>query len=208
MRLFWKENNIISLKLAENVYTLCQMSEKKHTIAFFNIFNNKDDWQGVELGQEKIIMVVHTMGVIQIFGQRKINPKEVKPLEKITIPNKKWEAHLNTFDNFHQGEFYLKGGFLSLVTENEDIVILNHHLDVIKDRADILQYEIDTIYSPLHVQSRLLFNYQYGKDFDFFKHKIFPNLYDDEMYQKFLEMEKEFGIKLSPEANQISSISK
>lgn len=203
MRLFWKENAVTSLKLAENIYTLCQMSEEKHTMAFFNIFREKDDWQGVDLSQEKIIMIVHTMGLIQTFGERKITPKEVKPLEKIEIPNKKWEAHLNAIENFHKGEFYLKGGFLYELSENEDVTILNNHLDVIKDRDDILQYEIGTRYSPQHIQSRLLFNYEYGEDFDFFKHKIFPNLYDESYYEKFLKMEKEFGIKLSPEANGV-----
>lgn len=203
MRLFWKENAVTSLKLAENIYTLCQMSERKHTMAFFHIFRDKDDWHGVDLSQEKIIMIVHTMGIIQTFGERKINATEVKPLEKIEIPNQYWVAHLNEIENFHKGEFYLKGGCLFQEVENQESIRLNNDLDAIKDREDILKYEMETIYSPEHIQTRLLFNYKYGEDFDFFKHKIFPNLYDESYYAKFLKMEKEFGIKFSPEANGV-----
>ncbi|MDO5106078.1 hypothetical protein [Capnocytophaga sp.] len=202
MRFFWKENAVISLKLAENIYTLCQMSERKHTMAFFNIFRDTDNWLDVDLSQEKIIMIVHTMGTIQDFGERKITPKEVKPLEEIIIPDKYWVAHLNEIENFHKGEFYLKGGCLFQEIENQESIRLNNDLDCIKDREDILQYEMETVYSPQHIQTRLLFNHKYQKDFDYFKHKIFPNLYEEEMFQQFLKMEKEFDIKLSSEAYQ------
>ena len=153
MRLFWKENTVTSLKLAENIYTLCQMSDRKHTMEFFDIFRDKNDWQGVDLNQERIIMIVHTMGTIQAFGKQKITPKATKPLEKIIIPDKYWVAHLNAIENFHQGEFYLKGGCLFQEFENQDSVRLKNDLDVIKDREDILRYEMETIYSPEHIQT-------------------------------------------------------
>lgn len=202
MRGFWKIGQVVSLKLAENIYTLCQMSEQKQIMAFFDIFRDQDDWHGIDLSQEKIIMVVRQVAIIQAFGERKITPKEVKPLEKIEIPDKYWVAHLNEIENFHKGEFYLKGGCLFQEVENQDSIRLKNDLDAIKDREDILQYQMETLYTPQHIQTRLLFNYKYQKDFDYFKHKIFPNLYEEKMFQQFLEMEKEFGIKLSSEANQ------
>ena len=195
MRAFWKNGQVVSLKLPENIYTITQMFEKKDELVFFNIFREQDDWHGINLNNEKILFILPTVNIVRAFGERKITNDEVIALKETQLPIIKISSFINKIENFHKGEYHLKGGCL-LQEDGDENIIIKENLDVVKDRDDILNYEFDSLYIPEHVRARLLFNKMYHEDFDFFKYKIFPNLYSDKYLKKHLELVEKFDIKL------------
>lgn len=195
MRAFWKVGQVVSLKLSDNIFTVTQMLSKKGELIFFNIFKEEDNWYGIDLNKEKILFIVPTVNIIRAFGERKIDSNEIIAIQNIKAPIRYISTFLNRIENVHNGEFYLKGG--KLLEENEpESITIKKYLDVVVDKNDILEYEFGTLYIPEHIRARLLFNRIYHEDFDFFKYKIFPNLYSEEYLKKYLKLVEKFDIKL------------
>ena len=74
----WKENKIFSVKLRNGHFSLLQMLKAKGEVIVFNIFKEKDDWDGVELTKEKVLFSCCLLDSVlkrsEIQVHKKINP--------------------------------------------------------------------------------------------------------------------------------------
>lgn len=195
MRRFWKNGQVLSLKLPDGSYTVAQMVDELSMMTFFDVFNSNDEWQGIDLNTEKKLFTISTFGVVKFLGERRIKEKEITPLKDTRFCQDTIIPYLNDMDKFRAGEFHLKGGRLSSFDEESNSeIMIKEHLNVKDDRDDILNHEFDSLASPVEVETRLLFYKTFGEDFHYFKHRIFPGLYSDELVHKYEELSKEFDI--------------
>lgn len=187
MRANWKKGNVISLKIAENVYTLAQMANDSAKMRFFDIFHKNDVWENIDLNNVKELFCVAVGNiVIQKLGVRRIPDKKLikskLPCEGLFI-----SPHMNPEGYRLRKEFIWKGG--KLVDEGEDAIEAAYSATVIienlniKEHYDlIIKYELENMYGDIDIKERLLNYLNTGINIDSMKFKIFPGL--EEVYRK------------------------
>jgi hypothetical protein len=181
VRAVWKKGNVYSLKLRDDLYTLCQMANGHSKVFFFEIFRATDEWNGVDLNQVPILFSWGCGRVVtQKLGVRKISEKEAKPttaaVERLRI-----YPTLNNDGYRLYGEYPWKGG--NLVDCGEDArlsgfqaPVVVENLTVKENRDLILKYEFDGVAGDNHVRERLLRYVDEGINIDVGKFYVFPEL--------------------------------
>lgn len=77
-RLRWKENDILNIKLKENLFTIAQMSYEECFMMFFAIYNEDGMWENIDLEKTKNLFC---LPVLSDFLKNKVIGKleNVKP---------------------------------------------------------------------------------------------------------------------------------
>ena len=190
MRAFKKKNVVFSIKLADDLFSLAQTVNPKSTIIrLFAIFNNKDEWSGIDLNNIDTLCCVYAGNILmQKLGVRKISESEVK----IKTSSCK-HYFINPGDNAEgyrlRDEFIWKGG--SLVDVGEDLEdsylfapVVIEELSVKEHLEQILTYEFVNMYGAVDTVERLVQFYNTGINKDQLKEKIFPELENTEVIPK------------------------
>lgn len=183
MRVFWKMDSIISLKLKDDLYTLAQMVNTVSKMRFFNVFRDNDEWGGIDLnGVDSLFCVSVGNVVIQRLGQRRVSLEEVRPGR---APCERF--FIDPFENYDgynlRGEFLWRGGRLvdlgedSLgIARNAPSVIQNLSLE--QNRDVIKKFEMSGMWGADQILGRLIRFHSTGVNRDPMKEKVFPGLYD------------------------------
>jgi hypothetical protein len=181
MRAFWKQDEVISLKLRDDLYTLAQMVNPVAMMRFFDIFKSNDDWHGTDLNKVTPLFSVDVGNVvIQRLGVRRVPSKEVipstEPCEQYFI-----EAGDNADGYRLRDEFMWKGGRLVDLGEGAKTVgyqapTLIPNLNVKDHREIILKYDFTNMYGDTNIAERLLRFHDTGVNLDPLKLKVFPDL--------------------------------
>ena len=180
MRAIWKKGNVYSLKLRDDVYTLCQMAGHS-MMQFFEIFRPVDEWQGVDLNDVEILFCCGCGRVVtQKLGVRNISEKEVTatrvPPERYYIfPKENYEGYRL------RGEYFERGGDLVDCGEEARLSgcqapVVVPNLNVAEHSDLILKYELDGVAGDNHVRERLLRYVDEGVNIDVGKFYVFPDL--------------------------------
>ena len=181
---------MFSIRLADSLFSLAQtVTDDGIMIKFFAIFNNKDEWSGIDLNNIDTLYCVYVGKVLmQKLGVRKIPESEVK----INISSCK-HYFINPGDNAEgyrlRDEFIWKGG--SLVDVGEDLEdsylfapVVIEELSVKVHLKQILTYEFVNMYGAVDTVERLVQFYNTGINKDQLKEKIFPELENTEVIPK------------------------
>jgi hypothetical protein len=181
MRAFWKQDGVICLKLRDDLYTLAQMVNPVAMMRFYEIFKDKDEWQGVDLNNVKPLFAVAIgNAVIHNLGVRRVPPKEVTPS---AAPCERHFIHVSDNAEYYgrPGEFMWKGGRLvdrgeAAKTVGYAATTLIPDLNVHDHRDIILKHEFTNMYGDNHIKNRILQFYDTGVNIDVMKLKVFPDL--------------------------------
>ena len=182
MRAVWKKDKIISIKLSDNLFSLAQMASDLPLMQFFDIFNEEDTWEHVDLNTVPPLFLVPVGNiVIQELGVRKLSNKEATP------KTGNWNHYFIIPEDNAEGyrlrkEYVWRGGYL--VDVGEDLSVDPYCAPVvvpdlkIPEHCDlILKHEFANMYGDNHVKNRLLRFYKEGINEEPMKEKVFPELY-------------------------------
>jgi hypothetical protein len=172
-RIVWKANDVVSLKLREDLFTIGQLLRKPY-MRFFKVAQPHGVWQNIDLNQEEVLFCV-LVGriVLQNLAVGKIKDESVKPSQ---LPFEKfWIRSRLNFD----GGYPIKGGDLVEVDPNIGYV----HAPVVKaelglpEDADIIgKYELVGMWGDRDLAERLITFFDTGQDFDGHKAKVFDQI--------------------------------
>lgn len=169
-RIVWKENDIVRLKLRDDLFTLCQMLRSPYA-RFFNKFQTHDSWRGIDLNQEEVLFCVAIGRVVfQELAQGKIKDGSVKPSQ---LPFEKYFIRPRL--NF-SGGFPFKGGDLVEVDPNVGYVhapIVKADLSLPHDANVIAKYELVNMWGSKDLSERLIVFFDSGQVHNVTKAKIF-----------------------------------
>ena len=125
-RINWKKDKLISIKLRNGKFALMQMLEGKGRIVVFNIFKEKNEWDGIVLTKDSILFFAFIISKT-IFPRSEISlQKNITPVEDLAFPkvrintgsgNKKIKVWENTKD---EREFIIDGEGNNLLVETHD----------------------------------------------------------------------------------------
>ncbi len=168
-RLVWKENDLYSVKLSDQVFTVCQSLTRTY-VAFYSIYRSEDKWKDVRLSKNDLLFIVPVIPKgIKKGLYRKIT-NEIKPLSNIQIPDF-WltTIHSPQFDN---GADLVKID-QAIGDKGLENQIIKYRLDWDKDRDVIEKYEFASFMVYPQLFERLIICFNEGKNVDPKKHKVF-----------------------------------
>jgi len=167
----WVENDIYSVVLREDLYTLVQM-RKNNILQFFDITNSLDEWSGVDLGKLPTLFFkfVALKGIKRIFV-RKVPESEVA---RSSAPI---ETKFLSMDLSQAPDFSAK---LVELTEGFDIIgskPLTGRLNAKDDLDTIYRYELAGSEGNVdRVAKRLIRYFETGVNWDDSKAVIFKDV--------------------------------
>ncbi|WP_369608753.1 hypothetical protein ABV523_16240 [Snodgrassella alvi] len=177
-----QENTVFGVYIKEGLYSLAQ-SRKKHWMEFFNIFNDKDEWDGVDLNKVNILftysVAAHRLKELLVSIQDEHVRKNVRPQESKIIT--------------YTGPLAEKIGLVEMDDRYDtvDNKVLIPQLTV-KDHLDIIHTKE---YAGMHgdskeIQNRLLKFYENGINWDESQRFFFPDVTPPAPTQKPLTKEE------------------
>ena len=167
----WLEDDIYSIKLRDDLYTLVQM-RKNYIMQFFDIKSSKDEWQGIDLNQHTTIFfkIVASKGLKKIFS-RKISALNAIP-SSLPIENKVLSMDLSSAPNY--------SAKLVEMTDDFDIIgakQLTGRLSIENDLDTIYRYELGgSEGSSDKIAKRLIRYFETGVNWDDSKEFLFKNV--------------------------------
>lgn len=169
-RVVWKEGDLVSLKLRNDLYTIGQMLRRPY-MRFFDLRRPDGQWKGVDLNQVKTLFTL-TVGnvVLQDLVDQKIKDKSVKPSHEPL--ERYWIRPRLGFD----GGFPFKGGDLVDVDPNVgyvDAPIVKGNLSIGRDSDVIAKHELVNMWGAHDLAERLIRYFETGRDHDPMKQKAF-----------------------------------
>ena len=176
-----QENTVFGVYIKEGLYSLAQ-SRKNHWMEFFNIFNDKDEWDGVDLNKVNILftysVAAHRLKELLVSIQDEHVRKNVRPQESKIIT--------------YTGPLAEKIGLVEMDDRYDtvDNKVLIPQLTV-KDHLDIIHTKE---YAGMHgdskeIQNRLLKFYENGINWDESQRFFFPDVTPPAPTQKPLNKE-------------------
>ncbi|WP_370469845.1 hypothetical protein [Snodgrassella alvi] len=177
-----QENTVFGVYIKEGLYSLAQ-SRKNHWMEFFNIFNDKDEWDGVDLNKVNILftysVAAHRLKELLVSIQDEHVRKNVRPQESKIIT--------------YTGPLAEKIGLVEMDARYDtvDNKVLIPQLTV-KDHLDIIHTKE---YAGMHgdskeIQNRLLKFYENGINWDESQRFFFPDVTPPAPTQKPLTKEE------------------
>jgi hypothetical protein len=169
-RITWKEGDLVSLKLKDDLYTIAQMLRRPY-MRFFDLSTRDGQWKDVDLNQVKVLFSVLVGNVVlQELGDGKIKDKSVKPSQ---LPfEKRW---IRPRLNFEGGSPF-KGGDLVDVDPNVGYVhapIIKENLSIARDPDVIAKHELVNMWGARDLAERLVRYFETGRDHNPMKEKVF-----------------------------------
>jgi len=172
-RIVWKHNNVVSLKLREDLYTLGQMLGRA-AMRFFNITSGDGNWHNIDLNEVDPIFTLFIGNIVlHNLVDKKVSDKDVKPSAASCEPY--WIKPKLNFD----GGYPFKGGNLIDIGTAGNISttagrVVQEDLSLPADKEIIETYQLTNMWGDVDVRDRLLHFFDTGKDDDFLKKKVFP----------------------------------
>lgn len=169
-RITWKENDLVSLKLRDGLYTVAQMLVLPY-MRFFKIKSEDGEWHDLDLNQaEPLTTLLVGKVVLQKLAEGKIKDKTVKPSKA------PFEKHWLRAQLSGRPGFPFKGGDLVLVDPNVGTVeapIVKADLSMKRHKDIIEKYELTNMWGSTDLAARLIEFFDTGRNHDPFKEKVF-----------------------------------
>ncbi|NOV32196.1 hypothetical protein [Methylomonas sp. ZR1] len=172
-RIVWKHNNVVSLKLREDLYSLGQMLGRA-AMRFFNITSRDGNWHGIDLNQVDPIFTLFIGNIVlHNLADKKVSDKDVKPSAASCEPY--WIKPKLNFD----GGYPFKGGNLIDIGTEGNISttagrVVEEDLSLPADKEIIEKYELTNMWGDNDVRDRLIHFFDKGEDLDLLKKEVFP----------------------------------
>ncbi|MGE9549404.1 hypothetical protein [Snodgrassella sp. CS2] len=163
-----QENTVFGVYIKEGLYSLAQ-SRKNHWMEFFNIFNDKDEWDGIDLNKVNILftysVAAHRLKELLVSILDEHVRKNVRPQQSRIIAIT--DILAGTRGLVEMDDKY----------DTVDNKVLIPQLTV-KDYLDIIHTkELAGMYGDSKdIQKRLLKFYETGVNWDEFKKFLFPDV--------------------------------
>jgi hypothetical protein len=194
-KIIWKENDIVRLKLRNDLYTIGQLLVSPF-MRFYMLKQSTDEWKNIDLNDtEELFTVLVTNHVFQGLATGKVKDKTVKPSLKPL--QRKWiEVHHNIGEWYEGKPVFLGGKLVELEartfgpnapTTNETMAqkspfkapTLIFDLKLPQHRPVMESVELSNMWSADSLSERLVRCFDKGIDRDDLKFMVFPGLYDD-----------------------------
>ena len=166
----WRKNDILSIKINSNLFTIAQMLEDPYLI-FFRISNKDGSWTNIDLNT---IPQLFSVAVARDFINNKIESilKEgVIYNSTIKLPQYWIRPKLN-----FSGGYPFKGGHLIAldpINGSSNSPIIKKNLTLSEDKETIGKYELINIWGSEDLTDRLQKFFNLGIEEDSLKEKIF-----------------------------------
>ena len=175
----WKNNDLVSLKLRDDLYTIGQMLTRP-AMRFYKISSHDGKWKNIDLNHiEPLFQVFIGQIVLQKLVAAKIEDETVIPSD---APYQRYwiKPHLNP----GIGSYPFKGGKLVDLGPEGAVgttvaPVIKQNLSVAQDRETIEKYELTGVWGDDHLGDRLRHYFDTGEDYNPGKEKVFPELRSD-----------------------------
>jgi hypothetical protein len=186
-RITWAKDDLISIKLTEDLYTIAQMSTSP-VMQFFDVKNSDGIWKDVDLNfADPIFRVFVGNVVIKNLAQETIKDESV--IAKTKIDDHLWiKPYTLTMDGSHyKGDRFsfpfLGGKLIDLGLDNKrsvtSAIVVREDLALPDDREIIEKYELTNMWGHEDLSDRLCRYFDKGINRDDLKFEIFPGLWND-----------------------------
>ncbi|CFV32407.1 MULTISPECIES: hypothetical protein [Yersinia pseudotuberculosis complex] len=187
-RIVWKENDLVSIKLRDDLYTIAQMLNRPE-MRFYDISSSNGIWKNINLNEVNSLFRVFVASrvVLPNLVAEKIKDDTVIP--KITPYERYWiKSYTLTMDREHyQGDRFsfpfLGGKIIDLGPDGNVSVtqapIIKEDLALPQDRELIEKYELTNMWGHEDLSDRLCRYFDTGINRDDLKFEVFPGLWDD-----------------------------
>lgn len=169
-RIIWKENNLVNIKVKDDLYTIGQLL-RSPVMRFFNIKNTDGIWKDVDLNMVETLFEVNIGRVVlQNLAQNRI--KENTVIHKDAEIEDLWIKPCVDYD--FKGGYPFKGG--NLIKESKDGLnssVIKENLSMSHDIGIIEKYELTNMWGAKNLSERLLLFFEKGIKRDPLKEKIF-----------------------------------
>jgi hypothetical protein len=170
------KDTLLSLKLRENLFTVCYIVDTA-VWQFFDVKSKNDNWYEEKPVTLKPLFRLYVGRAANSLIASKLNSDEYifdkEPKEVLWIRPK---------INFENNGFAFKGGDLVSVLPTKDYVdapVVKADLTLPDDRGLIEKYELVNMWGADDLKERLIRYFEKGIDRDDLKFEIFPNLWND-----------------------------
>lgn len=193
-RIIWKENDIVRLKLRDDLFTVGQMLISPF-MRFYKISKPVDEWQDLDLNkEEELFTVLITNHVFRGLATGKAKGKSIHPSQKPM--QRQWiDVHSNDGPWYEGKSVFLGGKLVELAprtmalnepTSNENKLqsdtyiapVLIKNLTLPQHRKVLEELELTNQWSADSLCERLVRYFDKGIDRDDLKFQVFPGLYD------------------------------
>lgn len=195
-RIIWQENDLVSFKLRDDLYTIGQLLASPF-VRFFDIQNYSGCWQDINLDSVSELFTV--LVVNQVFRELAIGKIKDKSVKASSQPlERKWiKPHVDMLGESPPDQFLFFGGKLvELATrtfplnakpELEDFPQISpshaptiiENLTLPQHRELIEKYELTNMWAAEELSERLCRYFDNGINRDDLKFEVFPALYSD-----------------------------
>jgi hypothetical protein len=174
-RIVWKNGDLVSLKLRDDLHTIGQMLTSP-AMRFYKIKSSDGNWANIDLNKiEPLFRVFIGREVLQKLVDRKIPASSVTP--SVQPEERLWiKPYLN-----YGGPFPFKGGKLIELNPESgqgtaSAPVVKENLNVATDRDLIEKHELTNMWGEAELRGRLTSFFDKALDLDEMKEKVFPEL--------------------------------
>ncbi len=178
-RIVWKENDLVSLKLKDDLYTIAQLT-KSPMLRLYNIKNTEDKWEDTDLNEYEPLFTVFIGNIVfNKLATGKIKNKTAKPDLKKYEKESYWLRGIDNEGSYLRGELFEKNADLVFAkpgNDTWDAPIVKGNINA-KDNLDtVIEYELVNMYGADDLRERLVTFFETGINFNTYKLEVFPGL--------------------------------
>ena len=179
-RIIWKENDLVSLKLKDDLYTIGQLLDRPE-MRFYNIKSIEDKWENIDLNDYEPLFKVYvgSKDVLPKLATGKIKNKTVKPDLKKYEKESYWLRGIDNDGSYLRGEFLKKNANLVFTEPGKDYwdaPIVKENINAKNNLDIVIEYEMVNMYGADDLQERLITFFETGVNINTYKFKVFPDL--------------------------------
>ncbi|WP_454836517.1 hypothetical protein [Pseudomonas lini] len=176
-RITWKEGDVVSLKLRDDLYTVGQMI-KNSVMRFYDVKSVNGIWSDLVLEDSKILF----SGFVGKVVSQRLAVEKLQPATPLVLSDHE-RYWLRPHVNF-EGGFPFRGA--DLIDTGKDCAIdyslapvLQKELKLSKNRDAIEKYELTNMWGDEDLSDRLCRYFDTGLNRDDLKFEVFPGLWTD-----------------------------
>jgi hypothetical protein len=187
--IIWRKNDIVSICISDNLYTIAQMFDSP-IMCFYDITSNDGIWEKIDLVNIRTLFKIFVNNSInKDFIEKKVSNKDVFPITQ--HQDMYFIKPYNIMDGSHykgnKNSFPFLGGKLIKYDYNLGAVrspIIKEDLSLPEDVKIIEHYELTNMWNREEIRERLIRYFSNGINRDDLKYEVFPDLwYDREKYR-------------------------
>lgn len=173
-RTFWRDGDVLSIKLRDDLYTLAQMRIPPY-LCFFDVRSAEGKWTGIKLDDAGLLFCILVSDArLKPIIAEKVPPGAAAPATS-PMPRLFIKPHLYT-----GGGHPFRGGDLIEVDERGETAgrpRIKGNLTVEQDLDTIRRYELTNMWvEPEMLRERLIRYFDTGVNWDPHKEKVFPGI--------------------------------